>query len=267
MGWARRPRLVRRLVVVGAAIATIAAALGTADAATSPDGDQTRIVGGIRATQGQFPWMVRLSMGCGAALFTTQIVLTAAHCVADLGTGPDTSITVTAGVVDLDSGDRIEVRSTFVHVADDLIFEESATEFSLVNDWALIKLARPIDLPTLPIATDTSFNKGRFQVMGWGASAEGGGQKRFLRKASVPSVTDTTCRTNYSAVGFTYVDRAMLCAGFLSKRIDSCQGDSGGPLVNRDAGQGRGARADVSGRRRGGGRTHRHGLQLLRQPR
>jgi secreted trypsin-like serine protease len=138
-------------------------------------------------------------------------------------------------VVDLDSADRIEVRSTFVHVADDLIFEESATEFSLVNDWALIKLARPIDLPTLPIATDTTFNKGRFQVMGWGASTEGGGQKRFLRKASVPSVTDTTCRTNYSAAGFTYVDGAMLCAGFLSKRIDSCQGDSGGPMVNRDA--------------------------------
>ena len=51
MGRARRPRLVRRLVVVGAAIAArSAAALGTANAATSPDGDQTRIVGGIRAT-------------------------------------------------------------------------------------------------------------------------------------------------------------------------------------------------------------------------
>ena len=34
MGRARRPRLVRRLVVVGAAIAAIAAALGTANAAT-----------------------------------------------------------------------------------------------------------------------------------------------------------------------------------------------------------------------------------------
>jgi secreted trypsin-like serine protease len=109
------------------------------------------------------------------------------------------------------------------------------TSFALVNDWALIKLAQPINLPTLPIATDTSFNRGRFQVMGWGASAEDGAQKRFLRKASVPSVTDTTCRTNYRAAGFTYVDRAMLCAGFLSQRIDSCQGDSGGPLVNRDA--------------------------------
>jgi len=50
MGRARRPRLVRRLVVVGAAIAASAAALGTANAATSPDGDQTRVVGGIRAT-------------------------------------------------------------------------------------------------------------------------------------------------------------------------------------------------------------------------
>jgi secreted trypsin-like serine protease len=222
-------------VVLVAAVSGLALALGTAHAASAPDGDDIRIVGGTRAQQGEFPWMVRLSMGCGGALFTTQVVLTAAHCVSDLGTGPDTSITVTAGAVDLESSERVQVRSTFVHVSPDLIFDVSNTSFALVNDWALIKLAEPVNLPTLPIATDTSRNKGRHVVMGWGSSTEGGGQKRFLRKASVPSVTDTTCRTNYRAVGFTYSDRAMLCAGFLSRAIDSCQGDSGGPLVNRDA--------------------------------
>jgi secreted trypsin-like serine protease len=174
-------------------------------------------------------------MGCGGALFSDEVVLTAAHCVADLGTGPDTSVTVTAGVVDLQSEERIEVRSTFVFVAPDLEFESTNDSFTLINDWALIKLAEPVDLPTLPIATDTTHDRGRFDVMGWGASAEGGAQKRFLRKASVPSVTDNTCRTNYESIGFAYDDRAMLCAGFLSQRIDSCQGDSGGPLVNRDA--------------------------------
>jgi secreted trypsin-like serine protease len=57
------------------------------------------IVGGVPAAQGEFPWMVRLSMGCGGAMYTQSLVLTAAHCVG--ATGPNTSITVTHGVVDL----------------------------------------------------------------------------------------------------------------------------------------------------------------------
>jgi secreted trypsin-like serine protease len=229
----RRSRLLRRVVVIGAAFTGLVVALGSAYAGTLPDGDNSRIVNGTRANQGEFPWMVRLSMGCGGSLLTKQIVLTAAHCVNELGTGPDTSITATAGQVDLQSPDRIQVKSTFVFVSPDLVFEESASSFELRNDWALIKLASPVNRPTLPIATNTDNNKGRFQVMGWGSSTEGGDQKRFLRKAEVPSVTDKTCRTNYRAAGFVYQDRAMLCAGFLGRAIDSCQGDSGGPLVKK----------------------------------
>ncbi|MDX6248956.1 MAG: hypothetical protein QOF10_2316 [Kribbellaceae bacterium] len=53
---------------------------------TSAQGDPSpRVVGGTRAAQGEFPWMVRLSMGCGGARYTTQLVLTAAHCVGSTG--------------------------------------------------------------------------------------------------------------------------------------------------------------------------------------
>ena len=86
------------LVTVGAA-AVLGTVAGQAVAAPpSPDGDvQPQVVGGTRAAQGEFPFMVRLSMGCGGALYTQDIVLTAGHCVD--GTGADTSIGVTAGVV------------------------------------------------------------------------------------------------------------------------------------------------------------------------
>src|ERR687889_2440968 len=70
------------------------------------------VVGGDAAPAGRFPWMVRLSMGCGGALTAPRVVLTAGHCV--LGTGPDTSIKVTAGVTDLKSGDAITARSVAV---------------------------------------------------------------------------------------------------------------------------------------------------------
>lgn len=71
-----------------------AAVLGTTagQAVAAPPGDvQPYVVGGTRAAQGEFPWMVRLSMGCGGAMYTQQLVLTAGHCVS--GTGPNTSIT------------------------------------------------------------------------------------------------------------------------------------------------------------------------------
>ena len=67
---------------------------------TSAQGDPSpRVVGGTRAALGEFPWMVRLSMGCGGAMYTNQLVLTAAHCVGS--TGNNSSITATTGVVDL----------------------------------------------------------------------------------------------------------------------------------------------------------------------
>ena len=73
----------------------------------------TQVVGGTRAAQGEFPWMVRLSMGCGGAMYSEQLVLTAAHCVD--GTGNDTSITATLGVVDLQDRARVTRTSTYVH--------------------------------------------------------------------------------------------------------------------------------------------------------
>src|SRR5919112_4816669 len=67
------------------------------------------VVGGNEAPAGKFPWMVRLSMGCGGALTAPRVVLTAGHCVN--GTGPDTSIRVVAGVTDLKSSRAVVARS------------------------------------------------------------------------------------------------------------------------------------------------------------
>jgi secreted trypsin-like serine protease len=215
----------------GLAVACVALAVvlptASAYAAPAPPGASPGVVGGTRAAQGEFPWVVRLSVGCGGALITTQVVLTAGHCVSR--TGATTSITVTAGVVDLNSASRIQVRSTFVSRSPSFVDVDQG------NDWSLIKLASPINLPTLRIATNTSFDSGNFTVMGWGSTSEGGGQQRFLRKATVPFVSDTACGSAYRDAGFNFVNNAMICAGNLANGgVDTCQGDSGGPMVHAD---------------------------------
>ena len=208
-----------RAVVLSLVVAAVgSAALATPAVANS---NSPTVVGGTRAAQGEFPWMVRLSMGCGGALYTQQIVLTAAHCVG--ATGPTTSITATLGVVDLQDPSRIQVRSTYVLRAPG--YNGNG------RDWALIKLASPVSLPTLPIATTTAYNNGTFTVAGWGAASEGGAQQRFLLKANVPFVSDASCQQSYPSL----IPSQEICAGLPQGGVDTCQGDSGGPMFRRDA--------------------------------
>lgn len=202
--------------VILAAVSIQPAGASAASASTPP------VVGGTRAAQGEFPFMVRLSMGCGGSLYAQDIVLTAAHCVS--GSGNNTSITATAGVVDLRSTSAIKVKSTTVLQAPGYNGKG--------KDWALIKLAKPISLPTLNIATTSAYNKGEFDIAGWGAATEGGSQQRYLLKAKVPFVTDATCRQAY---GNDLVAAEELCAGFVDEGgTDTCQGDSGGPMFRKD---------------------------------
>jgi secreted trypsin-like serine protease len=178
------------------------------------------VVGGSPAADRQFPWVVRLSVGCDGALVATRVVLTAAHCV-DRGA----AVTVRAGSADLHSADT--ARATAVRAA------PGHRAGSSRADWAVIQLDRRLDLPTLPLTPSSAYDHGAYTIVGWGAVREGGRQQRYLRFAAVPSVPERACAAAYGSAGFVASD--MMCAGDLRHGgVDTCQGDSGGPMVSRD---------------------------------
>jgi secreted trypsin-like serine protease len=213
----------RRLTLVAVtAAAVLGTAAGQAVAAPPPADVQPQVVGGVPAAQGEFPWMVRLSMGCGGAMYTQQLVLTAAHCVGP--TGNNTGITATLGVVDLQDPARTTVRSNYVYRAPGYNNPSG-------DDWALVRLERAVDVPTLAVATDGSYDNGLFTVAGWGGATEGGPQERYLLKAEVPFIDDVQCGSAYTEL----VPAEEICAGnWDAGGVDTCQGDSGGPMFRRD---------------------------------
>src|SRR5882724_3387619 len=148
-------------------VAVIAVVLAVGDGPARAGGGShpvvTEVVGGRLAPQGKFPWMVRLSMGCGGALTAPRVVLTAGHCVE--GSGPNDHIKVIAGVIDLKS------RKALVGKSVEVIRAPGFHDETRGDDWAVIQLDRPLDLPTLPLVRGPG-DEGVFTVMGWGQTRE-----------------------------------------------------------------------------------------------
>ena len=217
--------MVRWRIPVSAAVAVLTAAAMGAIASPASADVGANVVGGSRAAQGEFPFMVRLSMGCGGALYSSTIVLTAAHCVSRTGT--NTSITATLGVVDLQSSSRITRTSNYVYRAPG--YNGNG------KDWALIRLSSPVTgLATLPLAASTAYDSGTFTIAGWGAATESGSQQRYLLKAQVPFVSDATCNSA-SMYNGEVIATDEICAGYTAGGVDTCQGDSGGPMFRADS--------------------------------
>ncbi|KAM3859598.1 serine protease 33 [Diretmus argenteus] len=199
-----------------------------------------RIVGGLEAAEGEWPWQVDIQTEthghvCGGSIISEYWVLSAAHCFPnrfDVG-----SYIIYAGRHQLNGFNPFQ--ST--HRVSRVVIPTGYVEPHQGRDLALVRLStpvtwsdyvRPICLPD----SGTLFPGGmQCYVTGWGnirneVPLPGVGT---LQEAPVPIISRTSCQEMYQLHPSDAVDILydMICAGYQEGGKDSCQGDSGGPLV------------------------------------
>jgi len=186
---------------------------------------ETRIVGGKRAARDEYPYFVSWG-GCGASLIAPDVILSAAHCDGGVFTN---SVVVgayqrwwgqTSG-----SAQRRSIVDRVVHPGYD--------SSSLANDFMIMKLNNPVDIPIININADPEFpsdDDATLTVIGFGSVFEGGWGPRLLQEVDVQYVSQEQCNKEYDG---DIIEDVMLCAGVAGGGSDSCQGDSGGPIVQK----------------------------------
>ncbi|XP_016994642.2 trypsin alpha-like [Drosophila takahashii] len=187
-----------------------------------------RIVGGSATTISSFPWQISLqrsgSHSCGGSIYSSNIIVTAAHCLQSVSTSV---LQVRAGSTYWSSGGTVAKVAAFRN-------HEGYNANTMVNDIAVIRLSSSLSLSstikTISLASSNPANGAAASVSGWGTESSGSSSiPTQLRYVDVKIVSRDLCASSTYGYGSS-IRSTMICAYSANK--DACQGDSGGPLVS-----------------------------------
>ncbi|MFJ3231935.1 S1 family peptidase [Streptomyces sp. NPDC086787] len=210
------------LAATGAAAATALLGSPTATAAPQP------IVGGTTTTTTAYPFVMQItdSRGnqfCGGTLVAAKKVVTAAHCME----GESTSgVRVVGGRTYLNGTNGTVSKVSKIWINPDYSDATNGDDVAVLT----LSTSMPYTAASYVSSSQTSvYSTGATaRILGWGTTSESGNSSNQLRTATVPIVSDTSCKSSY---GSDFVKTDMVCAGYSSGGVDTCQGDSGGPLL------------------------------------
>ncbi|XP_064158527.1 transmembrane protease serine 5 [Anguilla rostrata] len=199
-----------------------------------------RIIGGVEATLGRWPWQVSLYYSnrhtCGGSIITSQWIVTAAHCVHNYRLPQVSSWMVYAGMVTRGSAKLAQHTG---YAVDKIIYNKNYNHRSHDNDIALMKLRTPLNFtdtirPVCLPQYDYDLPGGtQCWISGWGYTQPDEVHiPDTLKEAPVPLISTKKCNSSCMYNG--EISPRMLCAGYTEGKVDACQGDSGGPLVCQD---------------------------------
>ncbi|KAK2492271.1 hypothetical protein MC885_019351 [Smutsia gigantea] len=188
-----------------------------------------RIADGYPAKKADWPWQASLQMDgihiCGASLISEEWLLTAAHCF-DTYKNPRLWM-ASFGRTLHPPLMRRKVQTIIIH--------ENYAAHKHDDDIAVVKLSTPVTFSDevgrvcLPDASFEVLPQSKVFVTGWGALKANGPFPNTLQQVEVEVIRNDIC--NHINVYGGAVSRGMICAGFLTGKLDACEGDSGGPLV------------------------------------
>ncbi|MEV6232603.1 serine protease [Saccharopolyspora shandongensis] len=205
----------------------LAAAFGAALVGIATAGSAGAIVGGGPADE-QYPFMASLQMPdeqrfhCGATLVDDEWLLTAGHCVQNSQPG---QFTARIGSPDRTSGGEER------RIAQIILHPKIYQDFRARYDFALLKLDRPVDLPTAAIAESAPGPDKETRVLGWGRECsefqcgETPVFPRQLKQFDTKVGADSECANTDGSVD--------TCLRGPGGGQSMCSGDSGGPALVR----------------------------------
>jgi len=192
-------------------------------------GIDSRIFGGMDTPIEKTPYQVSLQVNgkhnCGGVIFSTKIIITAAHCLYKLHAK---DLSIRAGSSTWNSGGSlIRVSEISVH--------EQYSSVTVLNDIALLLLSRPLKLgnrvQTISLASSEPEDGAIAIASGWGIT-ESEEQPLHLKSVNVHIVSREECSQAYKDKTNVNIFEEMICAAAPGK--DACSKDSGGPLVHNE---------------------------------
>lgn len=204
---------------------------------------QERIFNGHEAEEKEFPYMVNMRqmnyLRCGGALISNQHVLTAAHCLMDIG--EDWHIRLALGgrhFNDIEPEPN-EKDPNVVFFREPMKFwiHEDFSMPSAENDIAIIELPRPVEftehIKPIEISADKEIDGGTevvATIMGYGKKEDGSIESETLQKAQVKLIPISDC-FQYQPNFVETITTNHICAfGENSTEdhvVSPCDGDSG----------------------------------------
>ncbi|XP_063832514.1 uncharacterized protein LOC135081672 isoform X2 [Ostrinia nubilalis] len=203
----------------------------------------SRVVGGIPAKLGDFPWMALLGYKrgvntrwlCGGSLISSKHVLTAAHCIH--GHEIDLYL-VRLGELDIEREDDgatpVDVLLKYKIKHEDYNPQAFTNDIGILvmdRDVGFTDLIKPICIPKDSELRARSFENYTPIIAGWGDTEFRGPAASHLQVLQLPVVSNDFCAQAYVNYKNQRIDERVLCAGYKKGGKDACQGDSGGPLM------------------------------------
>ncbi|KAK3580434.1 hypothetical protein CHS0354_035476 [Potamilus streckersoni] len=206
-----------------------------------------KIIGGVVSSKADWPWQVAIFTYqndvmkpvflCGGTLIQTDVILTAAHCLASPSVKPD-QLLVVAGEYDRTIEEGTEQTRSVINITLHPIYVGNSPLLD-GNDIAIVQLnesvlvtehVKPIPRVTNDVAQVKASQ--RCFMTGWGVSdvASVGKSKQPLPTklvvAEMTIISNRECNRRDQWDGI--IVPTQLCA--TNKRTSACLGDSGGPL-------------------------------------